>query len=85
MVDAAKPSDFSERSIAVGGTAAASAYSAFCWQDMPASPQRETVDLKPELIFSDCRTSSAKRRAKLPSIRKTIIRRVTGNRQVSTG
>jgi hypothetical protein len=52
---------------------------------MPASPQLEAVGLDLELMSSDCRTSSAKRRAKLPSTRKTIIRRVTGNRQVSTG
>jgi hypothetical protein len=83
MVDAAKPSDFSERWIAVGGSAAASAYKAFCGHGMPASPQREAVGLK--LMSSDCRTSSEKRSAKLPSMRKTIIRRVTGNRQVSTG
>jgi hypothetical protein len=64
---------------------AASAYNAFCGHGMLASPQREAVGLGLELMSSDCRTSSAKRSAKLPITRKTIIRRVTGNRQVSTG
>ena len=48
-------------------------------------PQRDAVGWGLKLISSDWRTNSAKTRAKLPSIRKTMIRRVTGNRLASTG
>jgi len=59
-------------------------YSALCGQGVPvASPQREAVGCGRWLISSEWRTNSANMSAKLPIIRKTMIRRVTGNRQVS--
>ncbi|WP_287196097.1 hypothetical protein [Mesorhizobium sp.] len=50
---------------------------------MPAaSPQREAVGWGLKLVCSDWRTSWAKARAKLPSIKTMTIRRVTGNKSV---
>ncbi|WP_164754355.1 hypothetical protein [Mesorhizobium sp. M7A.F.Ca.US.008.03.1.1] len=63
-----------------------SGYSALCGHGAPAaSPQRDAVGCGRKLVSSDWRTSSAKSNAKLPSIRKTMIRRVTGNMSASTG
>lgn len=61
-------------------------YSAFCGQGVPAaSPQRDAVGCGLMLNSSDWRTSSAKISAKLPSMTKTMIRRVTGNMSASSG
>ncbi|WP_181176527.1 hypothetical protein [Mesorhizobium sp. B2-3-5] len=61
-------------------------YSALCGQGIPAaSPQRDAVGTDLVLICSDWRTSSAKTSAKLPSMTKTTIRRVTGNVSASSG
>lgn len=61
-------------------------YSALCGQGMPAaSPQRDAVGIGLALVSSDWRTSSAKTSAKLPNMRKTMIRRATGNMSASSG
>src|SRR4051794_38008255 len=59
----------------------AAIYSALCGHGIPAaSPQRDAEGWDLTLICSEWRTSSAKNRAKLPTIRKTMIMRVTGKR-----